>query len=150
MQVTGLITRKLGPSWKQSAGQTSTQSVYLQRIQFSVTTKVMADSSLHWCRPAVQCRAGQAVSQDRSGGGIQFGQGPARQLAHIRVRIIHRHQYKGAPVSVADAAKRADRSLAQVAHRIAGTGTKYRDSAHRTQLAQGIHGLLPDLPETVA
>jgi hypothetical protein len=35
------MTRKLGPSWKQSTGQTDTQSVYLQRMQDSVTTKVM-------------------------------------------------------------------------------------------------------------
>lgn len=40
----GSITRKLGPSWKQSTGQTSTQSVYLHLIQFSVTTKVMSSS----------------------------------------------------------------------------------------------------------
>jgi len=30
-----------GPSWKQSTGQTSTQSMYLHLMQFSVTTKVM-------------------------------------------------------------------------------------------------------------
>src|SRR5690606_5271058 len=38
MHSSGSMTRKLGPSRKQSTGQTSTQSVYLQRIQFSVTT----------------------------------------------------------------------------------------------------------------
>ena len=41
MHSSGSITRKFGPSWKQSTGQTSTQSVYLHLIQFSVTTKVM-------------------------------------------------------------------------------------------------------------
>src|SRR3546814_15181130 len=41
MHSTGSITRKFGPSWKQSTGQTSTQSVYLQRMQFSTTTKGM-------------------------------------------------------------------------------------------------------------
>src|SRR5512143_2983121 len=41
MHSSGSMARKLGPSWKQSTGQTSTQSVYLQRMQFSVTTKVM-------------------------------------------------------------------------------------------------------------
>ncbi len=40
-QPSGSMTRKLGPSWKQSTGQTDTQSVYLQRMQDSVTTKVM-------------------------------------------------------------------------------------------------------------
>jgi hypothetical protein len=35
------MTRKFGPSWKQSTGQTSTQSVYLHLMQFSVTTKVI-------------------------------------------------------------------------------------------------------------
>src|SRR5215207_7562118 len=38
MHSSGSITRKLGPSRKQSTGQTSTQSVYLQRMQVSVTT----------------------------------------------------------------------------------------------------------------
>src|SRR3546814_1253227 len=42
----GSITRKFGPSWKQSTGQTSTQSVYLHLMQFSVTTKVMLRSRL--------------------------------------------------------------------------------------------------------
>ena len=42
MHSSGLITRKFGPSQNASTGQTSTQSVYLQRMQASVTTKVMA------------------------------------------------------------------------------------------------------------
>src|SRR5688572_17433792 len=42
MHSSGSMTRKFGPSWKQSTGQTSTQSVYLQRMQFSTTTKGMA------------------------------------------------------------------------------------------------------------
>src|SRR5690606_402439 len=42
MHSSGSITRKFGPSWKQSTGQTSTQSVYLHLMQFSVTTKGMA------------------------------------------------------------------------------------------------------------
>src|SRR6185436_11817845 len=41
MHSSGSMTRKLGPSRKQSTGQTSTQSVYLQRMQLSVTTWVM-------------------------------------------------------------------------------------------------------------
>src|SRR5712691_8079927 len=45
MHSSGSITRKFGPSRKQSTGQTSTQSVYLHLIQFSVTTKVIAASS---------------------------------------------------------------------------------------------------------
>src|SRR5690606_27498845 len=39
MHSSGSITRKFGPSWKQSTGHTSTQSVYLHLMQFSVTTK---------------------------------------------------------------------------------------------------------------
>ena len=35
------MTRKLGPSWKQSTGHTSTQSVYLHLMQASVTTNVI-------------------------------------------------------------------------------------------------------------
>ena len=38
MHSSGSMARKFGPSRKQSTGQTSTQSVYLQRIQASVTT----------------------------------------------------------------------------------------------------------------
>src|ERR1043165_1782377 len=41
MHSSGSITRKFGPSWKQSTGHTSTQSVYLHLMQVSVTTKVM-------------------------------------------------------------------------------------------------------------
>src|SRR6478736_5372533 len=42
MHSTGSMTRKFGPSRNASTGQTSTQSVYLQRMQASVTTKVMS------------------------------------------------------------------------------------------------------------
>src|SRR5438105_9045863 len=41
MHSSGSITNMFGPSRKQSTGQTSTQSVYLQRIQDSVTTWVI-------------------------------------------------------------------------------------------------------------
>ena len=42
MHSSGSMVRKFGPSRKQSTGHTSTQSVYLQRMQDSVTTWVMA------------------------------------------------------------------------------------------------------------
>ena len=42
MHSSGSITSMFGPSRKQSTGHTSTQSVYLQRMQFSETTWVMA------------------------------------------------------------------------------------------------------------
>ncbi len=42
MHSSGSITSMFGPSWKQSTGHTSTQSVYLHLIQASVTTKVIA------------------------------------------------------------------------------------------------------------
>src|SRR5918995_2662723 len=45
MHSSGSITRKFGPSWKQSTGQTSTQSVYLHFMQASVTTKVIGYSA---------------------------------------------------------------------------------------------------------
>ena len=41
MHSSGSITRKFGPTWKQSTGHTSTQSVYLHLMQLSVTTKVI-------------------------------------------------------------------------------------------------------------
>src|SRR5688572_10803652 len=44
MHSSGSMTRKFGPSWKQSTGQTSTQVMYLHLMQFSVTTKVMGGS----------------------------------------------------------------------------------------------------------
>src|SRR6266850_6634807 len=44
MHSSGSITSMLGPSWKQSTGQTSTQSVYLHLMQLSVTTWVIARS----------------------------------------------------------------------------------------------------------
>src|SRR5579872_4088528 len=41
MHSSGSMARKFGPSWKQSTGHTSTQSMYLHLMQFSVTTKVI-------------------------------------------------------------------------------------------------------------
>src|SRR5271155_2708092 len=46
MQSSGSITRKFGPSWKQSTGQTSTQSIYLHLMQVSVTTNAMTYPSV--------------------------------------------------------------------------------------------------------
>src|ERR1700704_6973287 len=46
MHSSGSITRKFGPSWKQSTGQTSTQSMYLHLMQLSVTTNAMTYPSL--------------------------------------------------------------------------------------------------------
>src|SRR5687768_18573385 len=45
MHSSGSMTSMFGPSWKQSTGHTSTQSVYLHLIQASVTTKVMRCST---------------------------------------------------------------------------------------------------------
>src|SRR4029450_3871127 len=51
MHSSGSMTSMFGPSWKQSTGQTSTQSMYLHLMQFSVTTKVIdklrSDPTLH-------------------------------------------------------------------------------------------------------
>src|SRR5689334_23462948 len=41
MHSSGSMTRKFGPSWKQSTGHTSTQSVYLHLMHDSVTTKAI-------------------------------------------------------------------------------------------------------------
>src|SRR5262245_44846230 len=41
MHSSGSMTSMFGPSWKQSTGQTSTQSMYLHLMQFSVTTNVI-------------------------------------------------------------------------------------------------------------
>src|SRR3569833_2305884 len=46
MHSSGSMTRKFGPSWKQSTGHTSTQSVYLHLTQLSTTTNVIGDLQL--------------------------------------------------------------------------------------------------------
>src|SRR6202041_2044974 len=46
MHSSGSITRKFGPSWKQSTGHTSTQSIYLHLMQLSVTTNAMTYPSV--------------------------------------------------------------------------------------------------------
>src|SRR5687767_10248559 len=46
MHSSGSMVRKFGPSRKQSTGQTSTQSVYLQRMHDSTTTWVMVCEGL--------------------------------------------------------------------------------------------------------
>src|SRR5207245_476985 len=51
MHSSGSITSMFGPSWKQSTGQTSTQSVYLHLMQLSVTTWVIAQSFALPARP---------------------------------------------------------------------------------------------------
>src|SRR3546814_10084650 len=48
MHSSGSITRKFGPSWKQSTGHTSSHSVYLHLMQFSVTTKGMEGARVRW------------------------------------------------------------------------------------------------------
>src|SRR5574337_1266890 len=45
MHSSGSIAGKFAPSWKQSIGHTSTQSVYLHLMHLSVTTWVMITSS---------------------------------------------------------------------------------------------------------
>src|SRR5690606_12835460 len=72
----GSSTRKLGPSWKQSTGHTSTQSVYLHLMQFWVTTKGMTGDA---CGRAAYCSvrrpraapggAGKHRARDVSGAG---------------------------------------------------------------------------------
>src|SRR4051812_11825628 len=64
MHSSGSITSIFGPSWKQSTGHTSTQSVYLHLIQASVTTKVIAHthSAIQRCGILLQnCREVQGV-----------------------------------------------------------------------------------------
>src|ERR1700729_796824 len=48
MHSSGSMTRKFGPSRKQSTGQTSTQSMYLHLMQLSVTTKVIGAPGRRW------------------------------------------------------------------------------------------------------
>src|SRR5258706_7081530 len=76
MHSSGSMARKFGPSRKQSTGQTSTQSVYLQRMHDSRTTWVMAKTLGLWAwgaghapMPAI---LGRDVCPD---GGAAFGRG---------------------------------------------------------------------------
>src|SRR6187401_2144487 len=55
MHSSGSMTRKLGPSWKQSTGHTSTQSVYLHLMHASVTTNAIGQSLLR-IRPVFRVR----------------------------------------------------------------------------------------------
>src|SRR5690625_6851213 len=56
MHSSGSITKKLGPSRKQSTGQTSTQLVYLHLMQFSVTTRSEEHTSELQSRGQLVCR----------------------------------------------------------------------------------------------
>ena len=85
MHSSGSMVRKFGPSRKQSTGQTSTQSVYLQRMHDSRTTWVMV--SLWWMRRR------SAASPDRAGrgtatiaGSLRLGVRPARCCSAARSR----------------------------------------------------------------
>src|SRR5438128_12449966 len=64
MHSSGSITSMFGPSWKQSTGQTSTQSVYLHLMQLSVTTWVIAQSLVGGCEAA---REKQEIIRPSSG-----------------------------------------------------------------------------------
>src|SRR3954468_1991438 len=66
MHSSGSITSMLGPSRKQSTGQTSTQSVYLQRIHCSVTTWVIAVAGLGG-KPSILFGFGSTHSCEASG-----------------------------------------------------------------------------------
>src|SRR5215475_3138167 len=61
MQLAGSMYSIFSPSWKQSIGQTATQSVYLQPTQGSVTTKATLMSSFEMGR-AVAGRHGRHLA----------------------------------------------------------------------------------------
>src|ERR1700722_11416091 len=60
----GSNTRKFGPSWKQSTGHTSTQSIYLHLMQLSVTTNAMT-------YPSVSIEPGSILPQPQIGGPVR-------------------------------------------------------------------------------
>src|SRR5262245_58447621 len=81
----------LSSPWKQSTGQTATQSVKRQRLQLSVTTKVMAPSFLllaRWPfkgvgRPArLPARSGLLEGRGVAGAGAQHLGPVARKIDH--------------------------------------------------------------------
>src|SRR6202790_1192989 len=85
MHSSGSITRKLGPSWKQSTGQTSTQSIYLHLMQLSVTTNAMTYPSLD--RLNVNTILPQPRSRNRTRPRRAAGSGfqPAAQLDEMMI-----------------------------------------------------------------
>src|SRR5580658_2103528 len=66
MHSSGSITKKFGPSWKQSTGQTSTQSMYLHLMQLSVTTNAMTYPSVFRLNAIVWLNATTILPQRRS------------------------------------------------------------------------------------
>ena len=67
MHSSGSMTSMFGPSWKQSTGQTSTQSMYLHLMQFSVTTKVIQGSAKSRSHRVERARAGARIVPKHGG-----------------------------------------------------------------------------------
>src|SRR5690606_15180918 len=84
-----------------------------------------------------------------SRGGAELRNGPSRQLADVRVRVVHGGFNEGTAVVMRNRTECADSGLAQVAHRIAGADAEGRYGARGAELAERIHGLFADLPEIV-
>src|ERR1700737_5237123 len=85
MHSCGSLPRKFGPSWKQSTGQTSTQSIYLHLMQLSVTTNAMTYPSLD--QLDVNTILPQAQSRIPNSAGSAAGSGfqPAAQLDEMMI-----------------------------------------------------------------
>ena len=86
MQSSGSMARKFGPSRNASTGHTSTQSVYLQRMQASVTTKVMARRAVAQPQQAPpeqqESPAGATALEPMRLTCTRIGEGPASSTAH--------------------------------------------------------------------
>src|SRR5487761_1002546 len=80
MHSSGSMARKFGPSWKQSTGQTSTQSMYLHLMQFSVTTKVM---SLSTARRSAREKGYSAMRAGRAAKPLAAAAGRSRPQAPV-------------------------------------------------------------------
>src|SRR3990167_10696090 len=101
MHSSGSMARKFGPSRKASTGQTSTQSVYLQRMQASVTTKVMAGLLWGSAILAVVAGLGQPRRKDEEIDGERGTPGERRahqgQRQPLRRHQRQQHAQRGGP-----------------------------------------------------
>src|SRR5690606_28982950 len=90
----GSITRKFGPSRKQSTGHTSTQSVYLHLIQFSVTTWVIQELRVPGGRCIIEAILPNARRRGDQDPGAGSGGRPAGARYAMVCRNVSRQQFR--------------------------------------------------------
>src|SRR5690606_20622427 len=107
MHSSGSITRKFGPSWKQSTGHTSTQSVYLHLMQFSVTTKVMATACCGGTGDSLPARSGGVLDPHQPAGSTCRGEGMNGAPYEVRTRVSALRGRRPGPLDEGSALEKA-------------------------------------------